>query len=121
MSSQTRHRKSAAERSQLVKQYLASDLTQKQFCQKHHIGLSTLELWLRNHRRGAHTPVAAPADDGQANPQAVTRFIPLRFERPESASTAQQIVVEFPNQVIVRLAGSIDRDLLTHMIRYGGA
>jgi len=110
----TRRRKRAQEQYALIEKYLASGLTQKMFCQQHGLALSTFHLWLKNYRQAndVGTPEA---------PQSSESFIPLVFNSPQSAGTVPQIVIEYPNGVVVRICQAVPTQVLSQLIQsFGG-
>jgi len=109
----TRRRKRAQEQYALIEKYLASGLTQKMFCQQHGLALSTFHLWLQNYRQAKHA--VAPVD-----PQSSERFIPLVFNSPQSAGTVPQVVIEYPNGVVVRICQAVPIQVLSQLIQSFG-
>lgn len=114
---------SPAERTELVEQFLASGVRQKEFCLKNNLGLSTLQFWLTKYRRTHNVNNNALVEDAQMseiNNRQVQSFVPLTFKQPAQEHGASRLVIEFPNHVIVRLSGPIDCDLLIQLIQAGG-
>jgi transposase-like protein len=54
------HNRSSAERQRLLERYARGGLSQRRFCERHDLPLSTLTYWLRQSRRGGTAP-AVPA------------------------------------------------------------
>ena len=52
--------RTAAERQRLLERYAGEGLSQRRFCERHHVALSTLTYWLRQARRRGTGP-AGPA------------------------------------------------------------
>ena len=121
MSGRSIRKWSSAARSKLIEHYLASELTQKRFCQERGIALSSFQLWLSNYRRASNGDAAGKNDDNAANRLQVTPFIPLGFADPYPGSDSNRIEIEFPNNVIVRVTGHIDPQLLMQLIQANGA
>jgi len=97
-----------ATRIAFIKKYLASGLTQKEFCQQEKLAYPTFLAWLRKHRA-----VLSQAPD--SNPTAAG-FVPLQLEpstclhrsRGRQARCAASCTLEFPNGVLVHFSGDID-------------
>jgi len=109
-----------ATRIAFIKKYLASGLTQKEFCQQEKLAYPTFLAWLRKYRTAL----------GQAlnsNPTA-SGFVPLQLEpstclhrsRGRQARRAASCTLEFPNGVLVHFSGDIDAQLLTCLLRAAG-
>lgn len=116
MSKRTTGTWSAVERVELVEKFITSGLRQKEFCRQHNVGLSTLQLWLRNYRRGHGVGAGTHVKETARQP-----FTPVTFKQPKSAQAAAPISIEFPNHVIVHLTGPVDSGLLIQLIQSGGA
>jgi hypothetical protein len=87
----------AQQMSAMIEKYLASGLAQRAFCARLHLTWSTFHYWLRKYR------AAHPRARAQTNAQ---EFIPLRIKRDHvKAPSPTPYEIEYPNGVIVRLAG----------------
>lgn len=105
-----RRRVRPAARLALIKKYLASGLTQKQFCQREKLAYPTFLTWLRKYRAaGSQAPNLRPAAPG---------FVPLQLE--PAAHRAASCTLEFPNGVLVHFSGDIAVQLLTRLLRAAG-
>ena len=98
---------SERERVELVEKYLASSMNQKEFCDRHKIGLSTLQHWLSKYRR-RHNSSADATQASEKEKGSINSFVPLIFRQSEPEHNNCQLEIEFPNRVIVRLKGEID-------------
>ncbi len=97
----------------LIERCLASEPTQKQFCQQEGFSRSTFLYWLKKYRRHQQS---------DAHPSC--EFIPLHFavnkNLPASAQPAT-CAVEYPNGVVIRLFGSINVQMISQLIRMQAA
>lgn len=100
-----------------VEQYLASSgLTQKAFCQKNGLALSTFELWLSRYRQNKKALTKPSIRSPKKN-----SFVPLTVKPPESAEVPPaRYVIEYPNGVVVRLSGAVAPQMLVHLIQTAG-
>ena len=90
----------------LIEKYLSSKSTQKQFCQKENIAVSTFSYWLRHYQR-----------NNQDRRQLEGEFIPLHFTSENAAIAAQPtFAVEYPNGVVVRLFGPINIQVISQLV-----
>jgi len=95
-----------AARIAIVKKYLASDLTQREFCQQEKLAYPTFLAWLRKYR-------AAESQSPHLSPAAPS-FVPLQLEPSaclHQARRAASCTLEFPNGVLVHFTGYIVRPL----------
>jgi hypothetical protein len=107
-----RHNESshASEMFEKVKNFLASELSQTEFCKQQGLAYWTFRYWLKKYQIRQQHPL--PSSDTSQG------FIPLRLQPPEPTSSQfPSCVIEFPNGVTVRLSGSIDPALLCELIR----
>ena len=104
----------SAERRQLrfatIEKYLASGLTQKQFCQQEQLTYSTFQLWLKKYRQ-------ANADSTQERSQPGNNFVPLTFQ-PSPAKP--DYIIEYPNGVVLRVSRAIEPQTLIQLIQASG-
>ncbi len=96
----------------LIERYLASELTQKQFCQQEGFSRSTFLCWLKKYRRHQ-----------QSNAHPSCEFIPLHFAANKGLPIPAQptCAVEYPNGVVIRLFGSINVQMISQLIRMQAA
>lgn len=95
----------------LARIFLASGNTQKEFCRKHDIRLSTFQFWLRQYRREKQ-----PVPIEQTKPDQA--FIPIQFSSKEQNQDPQYSwSIEYPNGVRVQFTGTPDRDMLLSLIQ----
>jgi len=92
----------------LVKVFLASGKTQKEFCRKHDFKLSTFQFWLRLYRKEKQQLSQDP-------PRPKAAFIPIHFSKENQPEYAWSI--EYPNGVRVQFTGTPDRDTLLSLIQ----
>jgi hypothetical protein len=97
----------SATRIAFIKKYLASGLTQREFCQQEKLAYPTFLAWLRKHRAALGQ---APNSNSTAS-----RFVALQLE--PSARRAASCTLEFPNGILVHFSGDIDAQLLTCLLR----
>jgi hypothetical protein len=93
-----------------IEKYLASGLTQKQFCHQEQLTYSTFQLWLKKYRQ-------AHADTTQQHGQTGNHFVPLTF-KPAAAKT--DYVIEYPNGVVLHVSRAIDPQTLIQLIQASG-
>jgi len=105
----------SAERRQLrfatIEKYLASGLTQKQFCQQEQLTYSTFQLWLKKYRQ-ANADFAHEQRD-----QPGTSFVPLTFTPP---TTKADYIIEYPNGVVLHISGATEPQTLVQLIQASG-
>lgn len=105
-----RQRVSPMARIALIKKYLASGLTQREFCQQQKLAYPTFLAWLRKYRAAeGQTPDLSPA---------APSFVPLQVE--PLAHRAASCTLEYPNGVLVHFSGDINVQLLTCLLRAAG-
>ena len=93
----------------LIRHYLSSGLTQRQFCDTESVPYSTFCWWLRKYR---NTP--AETDKRERTP---SKFIPIHLASTDSPiGSTHHCVIEYPNGVTLRLAGELDAALLAGLI-----
>lgn len=78
-------------------------VTQRQFCREHHLGLSTLSLWLRRSRRG------------EAAPQAVQPgLIPVEIFPRQGEATLE---LELPEIGTLKVHGPFDPEQVARLVK----
>jgi hypothetical protein len=77
----------------LVQKFKKSGITQRDFAQKHGIGVSKLKYWLKKHKR----PVSKVYPS-----EAISGFIPIELEETKTAS-GQLALVRLPNGVTIEV------------------
>jgi len=100
-------------RDAIIEKYLASGLTQKQFCLQEQLAYSTFQLWLKKYRQ-ANANILS--EQKQNN-----RFVPLTFTPPATKPGSPHYIIEYPNGVVLRVNGSIELQTLIHLIQARGA
>jgi len=93
----------------LAKVFLASGRTQKEFCRKHDLRLSTFQFWLRLYRE-EKKPL--PKDPPRLKPA----FIPIQFSAENQPEYAWSI--EYPSGVRVQFTGPAEADLLFRLLGF---
>ena len=90
--------------STIIREFLLRDTTQKAFCREKGIALSTLQYWLRRHRR-------------QQPKESVPVFLPLAISSaPKDDCQLNGCAIEYPNGVTIRFSGPVNISLLTQLI-----
>ena len=85
------------------------------------MALSSFQLWLSNYRRTNKGNAGGENNAKASNRPQVNPFIPLGFADPDPGSDSNRIEIEFPNNVIVRILGHFDPQLLMQLIQANGA
>ena len=93
-----------------IEKYLASGLTQKQYCQQEQLTYSTFQLWLKKYRQ-------ANADATHERSQSGNNFVPITFQ-PRVAKG--DYIIEYPNGVVLRVSSSIEPQTLIQLIQSVG-
>lgn len=106
-----RHRDQAHAQEMLekVERFLASALSQTEFCRQEGLVYNAFRYWLKKYQlTTASSPPAAemPAD-----------FIPLRVVPTELAAPSPACVIEYPSGIVVRLHGPLDATLVAQLIQ----
>lgn len=103
-----------AERRQMrvatIEKYLASNLTQKQFCEQEQLTYSTFQLWLKKYRQ-------TNGDSENARCHAGNNFVPLTFK---PLAVPSEYTIEYPNGVVLRVSSPIDLATLIRLIQASG-
>ena len=109
-----RHQQSshAQEMFEKVESFLASELSQTEFCQQHGLAYLTFRYWLKKYQ--ARQPIPLQPD---ATP---TDFIPLRLQASESLLQTSSCEIEYPCGVVVRLHGPLDAVVVYQLIHAAG-
>ena len=85
----------------IIEQWKASGLTQKGFCQEHHLSLSTLQYWNKRYRNEKRT---------------VNGFVPLRVEYG-TLPEGHNIEIIYPNGVCLRLSAHTSSSMIGELVR----
>src|SRR5208282_3061024 len=101
-----RGRVSAARISQLVEQYRASGLTQREFAASVNIGYSTFTAWLHRRRR---SPV-------KEDPS----WVPVEVVKPGPSAGAGRYQLELPNGARVSVSPGFNAQELEHLLKLVG-
>jgi hypothetical protein len=106
-----RHREEAHahEMFERVERFLASGLSQTEFCREEGLRYNPFRYWLKKYQlQGAlsSSAIATSAD-----------FIPLRITPAEPAAPSSTCEIEFPSGVVVRFQGTVDPAVLAQLIR----
>ena len=109
-----RHQQSshAQEMFKKVETFLASELSQTEFCQQHGLAYWTFRYWLKKYQ--ARQPMPLQPD---ATP---TDFIPLRLQASEPLLQTSSCEIEYPSGVMVRLHGPLDAEVVSQLIHAAG-
>ena len=94
----------------VIEKYLASGLTQKQFCQQEQLAYATFHFWLKKYRQA----------DAAASQAVSNSFVPLTFSSSIPNPGATDFIIEYPNGVTLRVSGTIAPQTLVHLIHSGG-
>ncbi len=105
-----RRRARPAARIALIKKYLASGLTQREFCQQEKLAYPTFLAWLRKYCIAeGHAPNSSAS---------APSFIPLQIAPPARHTVSRTLV--YPNGVLVDFSGDIDEQRLARLLRVAG-
>jgi hypothetical protein len=97
---------------QLIEKYLASALTQNEFCLQENLFKSTFTHWLRHYRKYQNF-----VQSDQASHQS---FIPIKIKTAKrSIQSHSTCVIELPNGINIKLEGTIDYNFLVNLIHGG--
>lgn len=101
-----------------VERFLASTLSQAEFCQQEGLAYWTFRYWLKRHRLRGTVTAAAPTQTTTiaANPETLSDFIPLRLLPTEPAAPSSTCVIEYPSGVIVRFHGPVEGAVLAQLL-----
>ena len=69
----------------IVVEYLDSDMTQKDFCEKHNLKIPQLVYYYSRFRRENEPPIAKPS------------FVPVKLALPEKSVVTSEIKLSLPN------------------------
>jgi len=90
----------------LIRQYLASGLTQKKFYENESLPRSTFLYWLQHFRKYEKSVQSA--------------FIPLNIKSsPVNAVLKGQVCIEYPNGICIRFEQMPDSEVLLRLIQSG--
>jgi hypothetical protein len=95
-----------------IEKYLASDLTQKQFCQQEQLAYSTFQVWLKKYRQAQVEPGLKQNSDNS--------FVPLTFTSTTAKLDSAHYIIEYPNGVVLRVSGLIEPQTLLQLIQVTG-
>ncbi len=95
-----------------IEKYLASGLTQKQFCLQEQLTYSTFQLWLKKYRQANTDSTHERERDQPGN-----NFVPLTFKPP---TTKTDYIIEYPNGVVLRVSRAIEPQTLIQLIQTSG-
>lgn len=104
-------RYSAAEREAILQSYKRSNLGITQWCKANGYNKGTIRTWLRRYENTQNT-------QHQTNePQTpASGFVAVNIESTPPASSLQNITIQYPNSVQVKVDGTVDVDLLQQLI-----
>ena len=102
------HKRGVAERRQLLDRYERSDLSQKSFCQRHGIALSTLQYWRRRARDTDQEPTPSFVEIPQVSGMA------------RALSSEAAVVIELPGGVRFEVPTGTDAQWLGGLLRAMG-
>ena len=98
----------------IIEKYQAGVLRQKAFCRQEKLKYPTFQYWLKKYRQ-------AQAKPQKPQPSSTNQFIPLTITQPWQPTTAsQQVVIEFPNGVVIRLYAQVKPEFLLKLLQSGG-
>lgn len=90
----------------LIRQYLASGLTQRKFYENESLPRSTFLYWLNAYRKAQKSEKSA--------------FIPLNIKSsPVNAALKGQVCIEYPNGIFIRFEQMPDSEVLLRLIQTG--
>ncbi len=92
----------------VIEKYLASDVTQKEFCQQENLSYSTFQFWLHKYRKANNSC--------KNNESSQAPFVPINFCEPNARSSHQSCTIEFPNGVVVRFSETVDVRYLSQLV-----
>ena len=98
-----RKRVSAAEVSQLVQQYRASGLTQREFAASVNIGYSTFTGWLHRRRR-------SPVKEDKA-------WVPVDVVKPAPSAAVVRYQIEVPNGARLSVSPGFNAHEMEHLLK----
>ena len=105
-------RKTSASMFPLVEKYLASELSQKAFCDQHNLPTAVFSYWLKKYRKAHRSAPSA------RNRSAHGAFVPVRVIPPGHPAPCTCELV-FPNGVTLRFSQPVEPNLLIQLIRNG--
>lgn len=102
----------AQEMHALIENYLASQLTQKEFCRQHNLSKSTFRYWLNKYQKQNGIQ--------QGDHLTSQSFLPIKIKSAKRAiESGTACVIELPNGINIRLEGAIDYNFLLNLIHSG--
>lgn len=101
----------AQEMLQKVERFLASALSQTEFCRQEGLAYNPFRYWLKKYqlKEALSPPVVEKPTD----------FIPLRVVSAEPTTPSAACVIEYPSGIVVRLHGPLDAALVAQLIHAG--
>lgn len=102
------HRRGAAERRQLLDRYERSGLTQKAFCLRHGVALSTLQYWRRRARDADQEPAPSFVE------------VPQVSGMGRGLSVTAAVLIELPGGARLEVPAGTDAQWLSGVIRAMG-
>lgn len=110
----TRHQQSshAQEMFEQVESFLASELSQTEFCQQHDLAYWTFRYWLKKYQARQPMPLQSAAIP--------TDFIPLRLQASEPLLQTSTCEIEYPSGIVVRLHGPLDAVVVSQLLHAAG-
>ena len=97
----------AREMFRVIEQFLSSNQSRQEFCQRHGIRYSTLHWWLGQYRQRN--------GQSQHNTPSQKKFIPIEL-KPSAATNQPHYQIEYPNGVVLHLYGQFDAQLITELV-----
>jgi hypothetical protein len=89
-----------------IKQYLQSDIKQKEFCSQHDLKLATFQKWLHLYRK-----------DQQKKSTSNSEFIPIKINSvAKNLISPSGCTIEYPNGIILRIHGDIDVSVIQDLL-----
>ncbi|MEK7728706.1 MAG: hypothetical protein AAB354_09855 [candidate division KSB1 bacterium] len=112
-----RHREHAhaQEMFEKVERFLASALSQAEFCGQEGLAYWTFRYWLKKYR--LHEALSPQTRAQATTDEAPTDFIPLRIAPVEPAAQSSACAIEYPSGIVVRFNHPIDATVLAQLIQ----
>jgi hypothetical protein len=99
-----------------VERFLASTLSQAEFCQQEGLAYWTFRYWLKKYRLRSTVPPQTRTSTVTANDETPSDFIPLRLLPTEPAAPSSTCVIEYPSGILVRFHGPVDGAVLAQLL-----
>ncbi len=102
-------RRTAGDMFPVIAKYLASNLTQKTFCQQENLNYKTFHYWLKKYRahQGAHG-LKKSTDSGAA-------LLPVHIT-PAAPTSGAPCEISYPNGITIRFSQPVGAELLRQLI-----